>query len=82
MKYNIIIKPYSRQGPLVERVSNDELIVHVRELAVEGKANEALVKLLAEYFSVSKTHVRLVRGAKSRQKIVEISAEFEKVHEG
>jgi hypothetical protein len=36
----------------------------------EGEANAALCKLLARHFGVSKTAVRVVRGEKSREKIV------------
>jgi len=38
--------------------------------AVEGKANEALVEFLADYFGVPKRNVRIVAGLKSRQKRV------------
>ena len=39
---------------------------------VDGAANEALVVLLAERLGVSKRQVVVVRGAKSRQKVVEV----------
>ena len=38
--------------------------------AVEGKANEALVDFLADYFDVPKRNVRIAAGLKSRQKRV------------
>jgi uncharacterized protein (TIGR00251 family) len=38
--------------------------------AVEGKANEALVEFLADYFRVPKRNVRIAAGLKSRQKRV------------
>lgn len=71
MKLNIRIKPNSRKGPLVEK-TNDSLIVYVRELAVDGQANEAVVKLLAKYYHVSKTCIKIIHGAKSRRKIIDI----------
>ena len=40
---------------------------------VDGAANEALVALLAEQLGVPKRHISIVRGASSRQKIVEIA---------
>jgi len=48
------------------------LLVRVREPAVEGKANRAVVELLAEYFNVPKTNVRLVSGHKSKVKFFEL----------
>jgi uncharacterized protein (TIGR00251 family) len=38
--------------------------------AVDGKANEALVEFLADYFGVPKRNVRIAAGLKSRQKRV------------
>lgn len=40
--------------------------------AVEGKANEALVEFLADYFGVPRRSVRIVSGLKSRQKRVSV----------
>ncbi len=74
MKYTVIIKPNSRKGPLVERLGDGSLIVYVRQPAVDGKANTALIELLAEHFGVPKTSVTIVRGHTSRNKIVEVTA--------
>lgn len=46
--------------------------VWVKEPPVQGRANVAISKLLAEYFNVSPSQVRLVSGASSKQKIFEI----------
>jgi uncharacterized protein YggU (UPF0235/DUF167 family) len=40
---------------------------------VDGAANEALVALLAERLGIPKRAIRIVRGATSRQKTVEIT---------
>ncbi|KND48649.1 MAG: hypothetical protein AB200_02900 [Parcubacteria bacterium C7867-005] len=47
-------------------------IVRTKALPVEGKANEAITKLLAEHFKVSRSQVRLIRGATSKQKVFDI----------
>lgn len=39
----------------------------------KGKANKALIKLLAKYFGVSQGQVILKAGEKDRNKIIEIS---------
>lgn len=62
------VKPGSRKGPLVEVGADGELTVYVQARAVDGKANEAVVKLLATYFGVSPSHVEMVSGATSRVK--------------
>ncbi len=62
------VKPGSRKGPLVEVGSGGELTIYVREPAVDGKANDAVVRLLAAHLGVPRSRVELVSGATSRQK--------------
>jgi uncharacterized protein len=62
------VKPGSRKGPLVEVDADGALTVYVPERAVEGKANEAVVKLLAQHLGVPRSRVELVSGATSRVK--------------
>ena len=61
------VKPGSRKGPLVESGPGG-LTVYVREPAVEGKANKAVIRLLAEHFDVPPSHVELVSGPGARVK--------------
>ncbi|HKP42690.1 DUF167 domain-containing protein [Mycobacterium sp.] len=65
---SVRIKPGSRKGPLVEIGADGELTVYVREQAVEGKANEAVTKLLAAHFNVPRSSLELVSGRTSRVK--------------
>lgn len=51
----------------------DALKVKLRAPALEGRANEALLDLLAAWLSLPRRAITLVRGEKSRQKIVEIA---------
>jgi uncharacterized protein len=71
MRVVVRVKPGSSKGPLVE--SDDEgLVVFVREKAIDGAANEGVIKLLADHFDVPKSRVRVVRGHTARIKQVEI----------
>ena len=71
MRIVVRVKPGSSKGPLVE--SDEEgLAVFVREKAIDGGANEGVVKLLAEHFGVAKSKVRVVRGHTARIKQIEI----------
>ena len=47
-------------------------VVSVKEPPVDGRANEAIEKALANHFKVSRANVRIVSGKNSRQKIVEV----------
>ena len=75
MKIRCKIKPNSKKGNLIQK-SQDEsgefFEIFVREPAIEGKANLAVIKLLAEEFDVSRSKVSLKTGVKSRFKIFEI----------
>lgn len=62
------VKPGSRKGPLVEVGLDGELTVYVREPAVDGKANDAVIRLLAAHLAVPRNRVELVSGAASRLK--------------
>ena len=65
------VKPGSSKGPLVE--SDEEgLVVFVREKAIDGAANDGVIKLLADHFGVPKSRVRVVRGHTARIKQIEI----------
>ena len=68
----IHVKPGSTKGPLVEQTGEREFTVFLRERAVDGKANEALVRVLAEHFGVAKSRVQIVRGHASRTKAVAV----------
>ena len=70
MRVKVRVKPGSKRVK-VERVG-DTLVVSVRSPAREGKANAELTKVLAEYYGVPKSRVRIVRGHRSRDKVVEI----------
>ena len=64
----VTVKPGSKKGPLVEVAEDGTLTVYVRERAVEGKATDAVQRLLAEHLDVPRTSVELISGATSRIK--------------
>jgi uncharacterized protein (TIGR00251 family) len=51
----------------------DALKVKVHAPALDGRANEALLEFLAESLGVPRRDVTLVRGDKSRHKVIRIS---------
>jgi uncharacterized protein (TIGR00251 family) len=54
----------------VEDVVDGVLKVKVMAPAVEGAANNALIRLLADELGIARRDVRIVAGAASRQKLV------------
>jgi len=54
----------------VDGVTDGVLRARVGAPAVEGQANNALIRLIAEELGVARSDVRIVAGAMSRQKLV------------
>ena len=67
------VKPGSRKGPLVEIGDDGALTIYVQERAVDGKANDAVTKLLAAHLGVPRSQVVLTGGATARLKRFRIS---------
>ena len=67
-KENKVTPPLLKLMPETE----EYYIVSVKERPVEGRANEAITKLLAEHFEVSRSQVLLISGATSKRKVFEI----------
>ena len=62
------VKPGSRKGPLVEVGADGALTIYVREPATDGRANEAVIRLLAAHLQVPRGRVELVSGTTTRVK--------------
>ena len=67
------VKPGSKKGPLVEIGPAGDLTIYVRERAVDGKANDAVTKLLAQHLGVPRSRVELISGATARLKRFRVS---------
>ncbi len=72
MKISVHLKPNSRHREEVVPNDDGSLTIYTKALAVEGRANAAAVKLLAKYFSVAPSKVKLVCGAASKYKVFEV----------
>jgi len=71
MKIMVKVKPNSKQEK-VEKLSETEYVVHVKAPAKEGKANYAVIQLLSEHFRTPKSNISIIKGHKSRNKIIDI----------
>lgn len=66
------VTPRSRQNTVEGIPGTQELRVRVKEPPVDGKANRAVLSLIADEFSVPTSAVRIIRGFTSRTKSIEI----------
>jgi len=70
MKISIKVTPNSKTEGVTK--DGDIFLVRVKEPPKEGKANRAVIKLLADYFEVSPGRVSIIGGYSSRNKTLEI----------
>jgi len=68
-KINIEVKVQTRCSEnSVEKLENDLYKVKVKALPVKGEANKAVIKLMADFFDVPQSSIRIVRGQKASRK--------------
>jgi uncharacterized protein YggU (UPF0235/DUF167 family) len=75
VELTVRVKPGSRAGDRVEELTGDAaagLAVFVRERAVDGAANEGVIRVLAEHFGVPRSAVTILRGHTARVKRVRV----------
>ena len=71
MKFTIRVKPNARKNE-VRLLEGNTYLVSVTAPPVEGKANEKVIEVLAEYFGKPKRAISILRGENARVKVVEI----------
>jgi len=71
MKIFVKAKPLAKEE-YIKKIDELNYIVAVKEPPKKGKANQAIKKLLAEYFTVSQSQVIIKSGEKNKQKVIEI----------
>jgi uncharacterized protein (TIGR00251 family) len=72
MRVTVRVIPRSSKNALSREDEEGVLKARLTAPPVDGAANAALVALLADKLLVPRRHISIVRGASSRQKIVEI----------
>lgn len=68
----IEIKAFPKAKRQAVKKEGDMYKVYVSAPAEDGKANDAVVALLSEYFKVKRGHIKIIKGLKSRYKTITI----------
>ncbi|MFH1593745.1 MAG: DUF167 domain-containing protein [Candidatus Omnitrophota bacterium] len=71
MKLAVRVYPRSSREEVV-KLKDGGLKVYMHTPAEGGKANKRLVEMIAEYLVAKKSEVKIIKGRKSRNKIIEI----------
>ena len=71
MKIIVRAKPGAKSEK-IEKIDEKNYIVSVVEPPIQGKANAAIIRVLAKHFDVSVSLVEIISGFMARVKVVEI----------
>jgi len=71
MKIFVRVKPKAKEEK-VDKMDDINFKVSVKQPPEKGRANAAVVKVLAGYFNISQSSIRIVSGSSSKLKIIEI----------
>lgn len=68
MKIEVKVIPAARKNAI--RTESGMFKVYLTAPAVDGKANKALIEFLAEHYQVRKYQIQIIKGLKSRHKVI------------
>lgn len=71
MIINVRVIPRARVQKIV--IDGDVVRVYTNAAPTDGAANAAVIKMLAKYYDVPKSGIKIVRGATSHDKVIEIA---------
>lgn len=71
-KIKIRVLPRSSKNEVIGEMADGTLKVKLTAPPVDGKANNSLIELLADYFDKPKSKIKIAAGATSKNKTIEI----------
>ena len=72
MILSVRVTPKASRNLVVKE--NEKLKVYLTRPAQDGLANRQLLDLLSEYLNLKKYQIKIIKGHKSRNKLIEIDA--------
>lgn len=73
-RIEVLLKPRGSRDEILGVDGLGRVAIRVKAAPVENAANDAAIRIIAKTCKVPKQNVRIVRGATSREKVVEIEA--------
>ena len=70
MKIKVKVQPQAKKNLVVEE--NGRYKVYLTAPPIEGKANKALVDVLADHFNIKRKNIKIISGLRSKEKSIEI----------
>ena len=72
MKIDIKVIPKAKRN-LIREEEHGRYKVYLNAPAVDGKANKAVIGLLAEFFGVRRSEIEIIKGLRAREKTIFIN---------
>lgn len=72
MKYTVKVHTKSSINK-VEKIDDNTLKIYTTATPSNGEANNKILKLLAEYFQIGKTNIKITKGQFGNNKIIEVN---------
>ncbi len=74
----IVVQPNAKKTEVVGEVEG-ALKIRLKALPIEGRANEELIRFIADQLQLPKKHVCLTHGVGSRQKLLQVASPLSEV---
>ncbi len=71
MLIKVKVNPGAKKQQITKK-SPDSFEIRVKAKPIQGSANQAVIKVLADYFKIPRQKIRLIKGARSRNKIFKL----------
>jgi uncharacterized protein (TIGR00251 family) len=72
LKISVKVKPNSIKDSVL-KLSENNFEVKVRSAPEKGKANNKVIELISKFLNIPKSKINIIRGIKSRIKIIEVT---------
>lgn len=71
MRLSVLVTPKSKHEKVEKTPSG--YVVYVKEPPVDNRANEAVIRALADFFKIPRSQIAIRSGLKSRHKVIEVA---------
>lgn len=71
MRFSVKVKTNAKENKVIKDKIID-FLVYTKDPAIENKANQSVINILAKFLEVPKSQISIVKGLKSKNKVVEI----------
>jgi len=73
-RIQVTAKPNAKQNH-IEKIGAGHYRISIKAAPDEGKANQAIIEILHDFFNIPKSKIKLIRGHKSRVKVIDLDDE-------